>query len=63
MIKASYTQLLCYKEGHVCINSVLYGVDIRRLQQVTGHPNINITAIYLQFNDKDVQEAYANMPC
>ncbi|MGA7076555.1 MAG: hypothetical protein WBZ42_08450 [Halobacteriota archaeon] len=31
------------------------------LQQVLGHTNINITAIYLQFNDKGVQEAYANV--
>jgi integrase/recombinase XerD len=44
------------------INSVRHGVDIRRLQQVLGHSNINITAVYLQFNDKDVQEAYANVP-
>jgi site-specific recombinase XerD len=35
---------------------------MRRLQQVLGHSNINITAVYLQFNDKDVQEAYANVP-
>ncbi len=28
--------------------------------QVLGHPNINITAVYLQCNDEDVQEAYAN---
>ena len=33
-----------------------------RAQQVLGHSSINITAIYLQFNDKDVQEAYANVP-
>ncbi|MGA7076620.1 MAG: site-specific integrase [Halobacteriota archaeon] len=43
------------------INSVRQGVDIRRLQQVLGYSNINITAVYLQFNDKDVQEAYANV--
>jgi site-specific recombinase XerD len=43
------------------INSVRHGVDKRRLQQVLGHSNINITAVYLQFNDKDVQEAYANV--
>ena len=43
------------------INSVRQGVDLRRLQQVLGHSSINITAIYLQFNDKDVQEAYAGV--
>lgn len=44
------------------INSVRHGVDIRRLQQVLGHTNINITAIYLKFNDQDLQEVYANVP-
>jgi integrase/recombinase XerD len=44
------------------INSVRHGVDIRRLQQVLGHSNINTMAVYLQFNDKDVQEAYGNVP-
>jgi integrase/recombinase XerD len=44
------------------INSVRHGVDIRRLQQVLGHSNINITAIYLQYNDKDLQEVYASVP-
>jgi integrase/recombinase XerD len=29
------------------INSVRHGVDIRRLQQVLGHTNINTTAVYL----------------
>jgi integrase/recombinase XerD len=44
------------------INSVRHGVDIRGLQQVLGHSSINTTAVYLQFNDKDVQEAYENVP-
>jgi site-specific recombinase XerD len=44
------------------INSVRHGVDIRRLQQVLGHSNINITAVYLQFNDKDLQDVYAKVP-
>ncbi|MFZ0011502.1 MAG: hypothetical protein WAL97_06315 [Halobacteriota archaeon] len=38
------------------------GAYVAREQQVLGHSSINITAIYLQFNDKDVQEAYANVP-
>ena len=44
------------------INTVRHGVDIRRLQQVLGHSNINITAVYLQFNDKDLQDVYAKVP-
>ena len=44
------------------INSVRHGVDIRRLQQVLGHSNINTTAVYLRFNDQDMQEVYANVP-
>ena len=44
------------------INSVRHGVDIRRLQQVLGNSNINTTVVYLQFQDKDLQEAYANVP-
>jgi site-specific recombinase XerD len=44
------------------INSVRHRVDLRRLQQVLGHTNINTTAVYLQFNDKDLQDVYANVP-
>jgi site-specific recombinase XerD len=43
------------------INRVRQGVDLKRLQQVLGHSNINITAVYLQFNGKDVEEAYAKV--
>lgn len=44
------------------INSVRHGVDLRRLQQVLGHTNINTTSVYLKFNDQDLQEVYANVP-
>jgi len=44
------------------INSVRHGVDLRRLQQALGHTNINTTAVYLQFNDRDLQDVYANVP-
>ncbi|MGZ4846558.1 MAG: tyrosine-type recombinase/integrase [Halobacteriota archaeon] len=44
------------------INMVRHGVDIRRLQQVLGHASMNTTAVYLQFNDKDLQDVYAQVP-
>ena len=43
------------------INSVRHGVDIRRLQQALGHASMSTTAVYLQFNDKDLQDVYANV--
>lgn len=44
------------------INSVRHGVDIRRLQQVLGHASMSTTAVYLQFNDRDLRDVYANVP-
>ncbi len=44
------------------INMVRHGVDIRRLQQVLGHASMSTTAVYLQFNDKDLQDVYAKVP-
>jgi site-specific recombinase XerD len=29
---------------------------------VLGHTNINTTAVYLQFNDRDLRDVYANVP-
>jgi len=34
------------------------GWDIRRLQQVLGHSSMATTAVYLQFNDRDIRELY-----
>jgi integrase/recombinase XerD len=36
--------------------------DIRRLQQVLGHSSLNVTAVYLQFNDQDIKELYDKTP-
>lgn len=44
------------------INMVSHGVDIRRLQQALGHTLMSTTAVYLQFNDKDLQDVYARAP-
>jgi integrase/recombinase XerD len=40
------------------IHCVRNGWDIRRLQQVLGHSSLNVTAVYLQFNDQDIKELY-----
>ena len=44
------------------IHCVRNGWDIRRLQQVLGHSSLNVTAVYLQFNDQDVKELYDKTP-
>jgi site-specific recombinase XerD len=44
------------------IHCVRNGWDIRRLQQVLGHSNLNVTAVYLQFNDHDIKELYEKTP-
>ena len=44
------------------IYCVRNGWDIRRLQQVLGHSSLNVTAVYLQFNDQDIKELYEKTP-
>jgi integrase/recombinase XerD len=44
------------------IHCVRNGWDIRRLQQVLGHSSLNVTAVYLQFNDRDIKELYDRTP-
>jgi site-specific recombinase XerD len=44
------------------IHCVRNGWDIRRLQQVLGHSSLNVTAVYLQFNDADIKELYDKTP-
>jgi integrase/recombinase XerD len=34
------------------------GVDLRRLQQLLDHSNIQTTTVYLQFRDQDLREGY-----
>ena len=38
------------------------GVDIRTLQDVLGHENVNTTMIYTHINDANMQEAAARNP-
>ena len=40
------------------IHLVRQGTDLRRLQLMLGHTSLSITQVYLQFNDKDLREAY-----
>ncbi len=38
------------------------GFNIRWLQDVLGHRNLNTTSVYLQFSMRDLQEAFAKVP-
>ena len=40
------------------IHLVRSGVDIRRLQLLLGHSNLNTTQVYLQFRDQDLRDVY-----
>ena len=44
------------------IHCVRNGWDIRRLQQLLGHSSLNVTAVYLKFNDADLREIYDRTP-
>lgn len=43
------------------IHLVRSGVDIRRLQLLLGHSNLNTTQVYLQFRDQDLRDVYNNV--
>ncbi len=40
------------------IHLVRPGLDLRRVQQLLGHSNLNTTQVYLQFKDEDLREGY-----
>ena len=40
------------------IHLIRSGFDLRRVQQLLGHSNLNTTQVYLQFNDQDFREGY-----
>ena len=43
------------------IHLIRNGVDLRRLQQLLGHSNIQTTTVYLQFRDQDLREVYSKV--
>jgi site-specific recombinase XerD len=32
------------------------------VQMLLGHSSLNVTSVYLKFNDKDLQDVYARVP-
>jgi integrase/recombinase XerD len=40
------------------IHLVRSGLDLRRLQQLLGHSDLNTTQVYLKFKDEDLREGY-----
>jgi site-specific recombinase XerD len=40
------------------IHLVRSDLDLRHVQQLLGHSDLNTTQVYLQFNDQDLREGY-----
>ena len=40
------------------VRMVRSGTDLRNVQMLLGHANLNTTQVYLQFNDHDLRDGY-----
>ncbi|MGB8312317.1 MAG: tyrosine-type recombinase/integrase [Halobacteriota archaeon] len=62
MCESTFKYYAIYAFWHsFAIHLVRSGLDLRRVQQLLGHSNIQTTTVYLQFNDQDLREGYNNV--
>ena len=45
-----------------CVENISDYLEKERVDQVLGHSSLNVTTVYLQFNDRDIKEFYDKTP-